>query len=464
MIKEQIMMINISFANFSQRQSVLMILCFAVIGLAIGAVALGGFWSLPAIAVVAAIALFFFLRRPALLFAFYCASILFESILVLQGWEGVTMTRYLGFGAGGLFLAQMLRLRRVKLPPPAVMAWAGLFAWGAISVLWAVEAEQAIRSLWIHVRFFAVYVVAVMYPFRQPEVDWVKRAIMLSGVLTGILILYLYASQITFMDSVRASLVLGERVADPNHTAASLLLPFSLFLSATLSVRRIKLSSHILPLGILFAVIVLSGSRGGLLGLAVAVISLFIMHFGQHWKQKMKVVAVTVGGAVAGWLMWPLLPVELTQRFLLAEIIAGGGSGRLDIWTVGISAWLANPIVGYGFGSFGAIHTLWEGSWAVAHNIYLQLLVEMGIVGLVLLLIALGLGYNAHAKSSLERGATAGFLAVLGASFFLGTLYFDNFWLTLIMVEITRRVRPSVPAHELVSPEHSAVQTHIANG
>jgi len=141
----------------------------------------------------------------------------------------------------------------------------------------------------------------------------------------------------------------------------------------------------------------------------------------------MKVVAFTVCGAIAGWFLWPFLPVNLTQRFLLAEIIAGGGAGRLDIWTAGFAAWWANPVLGHGFGSFGAVHTLWAGYWKVAHNIYLQLLVEGGIFALVLLLIALGLGYKAHATTSLERGVVAGFLAVLGASVFLGTLNYDYF-------------------------------------
>jgi len=420
----------------------------AVLGLALGAATLGGLGLLLAAAVAGGVALFFFLPRPALLFSMYCASIPLEAILVLQSWEGVTLARYLGIGSGALLVAQMLRSGRVNLPPPAVFAWAALFAWAAGSVFWAVDPEQTAQSFWLHVRFFILYAVSVIYPFSHKAVDQVKTAIMLSGLLAGGLVLYLYSNQVTYLGTVRASVVLGEHAADPNHVAVSLLLPFSLFLSAALSARRPKLSSHILPLVILLLVVVFSGSRGGLLALALAAISLLIMHFRQYWWQEIKVIAFTVVGAIAVWFLWPNLPVELTQRLVLADVVTGGGAGRLDIWRTGMAAWWANPVLGYGFGGFGTVHTLWAGCFKVAHNIYLQLLVELGLPGAVLLLIALILGLKPRATTSLERGATAGLLAVLVGSLFLGTLNYDYLWLALMMVEIARRGKASQSAHE----------------
>jgi len=105
----------------------------------------------------------------------------------------------------------------------------------------------------------------VIYPLFQKEVAWTNKGIMWAGVSAGVRVFYNQSNQIAFLETVRASVVLGERAADPNHTAASLLLPFSLFLSAALSVMRLRLSSHILPLIILFLAILLTGSRGGLL-------------------------------------------------------------------------------------------------------------------------------------------------------------------------------------------------------
>lgn len=373
---------------------------------------------------------------------------------MLQGWEGVTLARYLGIGSGALLVAYMLRSGRVNRPPPAFFAWAALLAWAAASVLWAADPAEVTQSLWLHGKFFILYAAVVMFPFSQKAANGVKTAVVLSGLLAGSLVLYFYSNQTTYLETARASLVLGESAADPNHVAAGLLLPFSLLLSVAMSARRPRLSSHILPLVILFLAVVFTGSRGGLLGLAVAVSSLLIMHFGQHWRKKMRILALTVVGAIAVWFLWPSLPVELAQRFVVSEIIAGGGAGRLNIWKTGIEAWWVNPVFGYGLGSYGIVHTLWAGHFSVAHNIYLQLLVELGPLGAGLLLAALVLGLKSRATTPLTplgRGATAGLVAMAAASLFLGTLNYDYFWLVLMMVEIARQANTSQPPCEPAS-------------
>lgn len=426
--------------NLPWLQIALIFFVVALIGAAIGMTALGGAWHLPAIVLAAGLAFVLFLPRPALLFAIYCLSIPFESVLVLAGWEGVTLTRYLGIGSGVLLVIHLLMSKRINMPPPALLVWGAFFCWGAASIFWAIAPEQATQSWLIHVRFLVLYAVIVFFPFSQRDVEAIRKAIIAAGVLAGIYILYFYGSPAAYLGAIRASIAWGDHAADPNHTAAALLLPFSLLLSAAISAKRPKLIIHLLPLAIMFLAIVLTGSRTGLLGLAVASVSLFFMYFGSQPQQRARIVGFVALGAIAIWQLWPMLPAELLQRFVLAEVVAGGGAGRLDIWEAGIAAWLANPILGYGFGSFGAVQTLWAGHLNTAHNIYLQALVELGVLGPLLLVAALALSLRMRPATTLERGATAGFLAMLVASLFLGTLNYDYFWLTLMVVEVARRV------------------------
>ena len=80
-----------------------------------------------------------------------------------------------------------------------------------------------------------------------------------------------------------------------------------------------------------------------------------------------------------------------------------GGTGRVDIWTVGWRMVEHNTLNGVGSGNFStsSIHYLLEpgvikrddfivSTPKVAHNTYLQILAELGVVGFVLWITILG--------------------------------------------------------------------------
>ena len=124
------------------------------------------------------------------------------------------------------------------------------------------------------------------------------------------------------------------------------------------------------------------------------------------------------------------------ERFIFTGNIEAFSSGRLDIWTDGIKAWLKKPFLGYGFGNFSSAVI---GIFRSAHNIYLQILVELGIPGLIVLLLALFKSSNLNLVSALGRGANAALFGIVALSFGLGTFNYDYFWMTLVFTAIVAR-------------------------
>jgi O-antigen ligase len=61
-------------------------------------------------------------------------------------------------------------------------------------------------------------------------------------------------------------------------------------------------------------------------------------------------------------------------------------SGRIYIWAEAIKVWLKNPIVGIGVGG-GGNGVYFMGHWHGAHNMYLQILVDGGILSLLFFLL-----------------------------------------------------------------------------
>jgi len=186
--------------------------------------------------------------------------------------------------------------------------------------------------------------------------------------------------------------------------------------------------------------------------LGVALIAAVI--FGGRWRAFAAVIGVLISLAVVGFFGLVATP-EQTAR--VTNIEQGGGSGRTDLWTVGWRMVEAHPVRGVGVGNFqaesihyliapGALHRtdLIINTQHVAHNTYLQVLSEMGLVAfvpfLLILLFALGClltaakGFAEREERGMEmiaRATLVGLCGILAADFFVSGQFSKQLWLLL---------------------------------
>ena len=76
-----------------------------------------------------------------------------------------------------------------------------------------------------------------------------------------------------------------------------------------------------------------------------------------------------------------------------ARLIDAAGGGRIDQWNIALDAWRDQPVRGNGAGTYQvALYERRTGTGMVTdgHSLYLETLAEFGVVGLALLLVALG--------------------------------------------------------------------------
>ena len=132
------------------------------------------------------------------------------------------------------------------------------------------------------------------------------------------------------------------------------------------------------------------------------------------------VVAVVAASHPRGRLHRFETPPPLAHQRLQQHLLAGGGSGRWQFWQAAVAAWRTEPLHGRGAGTY-------ESWWAAhgtlpvfvrdAHSLYLQLLAELGTVGLLLLLVAFaaGIATVAGRRARCPDGITVAALAAVGA-------------------------------------------------
>ena len=154
----------------------------------------------------------------------------------------------------------------------------------------------------------------------------------------------------------------------------------------------------------------------------------------------------------------------------VANITKGGGTGREDLWTIAVQVARDHPVLGVGIGNFPIVNaeyaatTMNVESGAVVderksvHNTYLEVLTELGPLGLLAFITIVAASLRAGLSSfrmfreskepemeSLARGIVIGAIGMLAAYVFISAEYEKQLWLVLGLVlalsSIARRRR-----------------------
>ena len=361
-----------------------------------------------------------------------------------------TLSSLAGVAAiGGMLMHLVLARKGAPRLVPALAAWAGFLGLCAASYAWSIDRDGTWTDLLLLASVVVLYGLTTLMPVSEPQVARIRDAIILGGALASLLGVFQLATGRTPVgESGQARFLLTG--GDPNHTAAGLLLPLLLAVGrATHRGERPRTrvvsggAAALMGIGIL-----LTGSRGGLVALAAGLGVVFL--------QDLDVRRVLVaGGVLSVGLVFglALAPADLETRLTTA-----GSTGRTDIWRLGVAACDRYCLAGSGWGTFPAVYqeefrtNPAAGGYRTegyrAHNIWLQAVVEVGVAGLVLLVVA----YGASVVDALrlprdERGPPlAALVAMAVASSLVSNLTFKYFWLVPMYAALAASARRGGPS------------------
>lgn len=194
-----------------------------------------------------------------------------------------------------------------------------------------------------------------------------------------------YASLHVLREWQKASFDYGYRpgwvTGDPNYFSLSALLglPFAFYLMRTRQ-RTWERYYCIVCLGLTLLGFALAASRGGLLGLAASV-----MVVAWRSRQRVKVMSVAVVMLLPLMFFSPSSPIGRLLNPTFSD--EDSSNSRLILWTAGLKMIRANPVFGVGVGNYKewldrVVEPGMSIRFAVAHNTYIQIASELGLVGL----------------------------------------------------------------------------------
>ncbi|MDP3963023.1 MAG: O-antigen ligase family protein [bacterium] len=199
---------------------------------------------------------------------------------------------------------------------------------------------------------------------------------------------------------------------DPHMFAFYLEMLAAPALALALRTQDGRVAKRYVMLFVLFtAALLLTFSRGGYLGYFAGCIVTWIAAGKTYLITQRKAAAygglvMTLGVLVA--LLTPFAYQRLVSAFDVAE---GSNAGRIAIWQNAIAVFERHPF-GVGLGNYAAIGENAGGfrNAVTTHNLYLDLLVETGLAGLVAYLALMGLGLATFIRGALRDRTPAGAL------------------------------------------------------
>ncbi|MBE6611704.1 MAG: hypothetical protein E7632_04335 [Ruminococcaceae bacterium] len=316
------------------------------------------------------------------------------------------------------------------------------------------------KPMLVYAAFMAGYFLVVNL-IRSKE--WLMRCLV--GVIGSCTLVGLYGLfqnffgtvEQTWQDSDMFSEIEGRVVStfeNPNVLAEYLImvlpLIFAMFLIS--GSGRVKLSM-VLAGGIVGGCLIYTWSRGAWLGFLIGIM-IFLLMFSKH------TMTVLLFGSLGIPFLPFILPESITQRFLsIGNLGDSSTSYRVNIWR-GVGGMLKDywaTGIGIGTDSFREVYPLYSLSGIESaphsHNLYLQILTEIGVVGLVVFLAVLfiyaqscfSLHMTEKRREKLVSAAIfCGMLSVLaqGMTDYIWYNYrvFLMFWLMLGLGAASRRI------------------------
>ena len=134
----------------------------------------------------------------------------------------------------------------------------------------------------------------------------------------------------------------------------------------------------------MMGILALTQSRGALLGLGAALLLMVVLRFRRGW------VALPVCLVLGLGLMLAVSPTRLFDALSRSQGTVSSLDGRLEIWSRAVYMIEDFPFTGVGIGTFTEVadtlypfFTYEPGAITHAHNLYLQIAVDVGLPGLV---------------------------------------------------------------------------------
>lgn len=297
-----------------------------------------------------------------------------------------TSTRLVGLVTMPLALLALLDRGhvRIRVPTLFLLASAAFVMWNIGSFFWSRFPSSTLSVGSTFVQLFALVWLVTEFCRGHAALDRLMQAFVLGNYA---------ALSIAVVLLLQGTGVARDTGRDPNEFAT--VMAWAIPMAAWLVARRRSGPLYLVNLAYpVFALLGLfmSASRGGLLVALVAFLAVPFMILGLSLVKRAALVVFLSGAFVVAFGVVPQAFPELQSNIERLgttgeELAEGTLTGRTVIWGEAVNIIRSSPVVGVGAGAARPLYAeTFLGMQRVAHNVFLQIATETGLVGVLLFL------------------------------------------------------------------------------
>lgn len=266
------------------------------------------------------------------------------------------------------------------------ISWLLYIGYCILTTFWAVNFQAAISNSLSLILLGLIVLVFYSTHLSKKNIKQIDKCWVIVGVTCAFL--YIFGDKTAVGDyGSRTSMIIMGTATDPNEFASAFIVPVSLLLFHILHAdkKSYKLLYIVLICLSLYCVL-LSGSRGALISVIMALLITFLL----NRKISIKTMLITILTLAIFIFLFiqfivPLIPTDVLNRLSLNALIEDGGSGRKGLWLDALNQiWNGSLFrLFFGHGQYGLTAGT-EGLTQTMHNQFLQQLSNYGIIGLLI--------------------------------------------------------------------------------
>lgn len=272
----------------------------------------------------------------------------------------------------------------------------------ATSILWSWNITNSISRVMSHFLLLVLLISATAYKYTEREITYLKKCLIWSSRISAIVIM------ITGNYSEGRLVLSGIITEDPNYLSAYFMFGIAncIIILMKKNVSNSNKAKILIELFFYLYLLFSTGSRGGLFAV-VSVIIVIIIFYNEKINQssakliRKKIILILMLIFAASYIL-TLLP-SIAGRFSIQEIKESNGTGRYNLWFSALDTFnqstVFRKLFGYGTASSKRIISHFTNlPNAVYHNVFVENLVEIGIIGLILYCAHIGSFFLATIK------------------------------------------------------------------
>lgn len=289
----------------------------------------------------------------------------------------------------GLFFLVTLFLSNQKLQINGVHLALLLYTLSVVATLFCDAGATSTDFVVGYILNAALYICITAIPYNRAELELLEDIQILLLVILNALALFSSGTE----DDRTTLLIMGQ-TSDPNYFVGFFIFPLAVALKKMVSGKYSLF--YLALIGVSLYSVFLSGSRGGLLAVAVTVAAFAFLYPSDFAKRFL----FLFGGLLLILIFWtvfkPILPEKIVERMSLSSVVESGGTGRLEIWESMLQEIMDQPekfLLGRGINSRHRMIKQGSLVHVVAHNQIIQTLYNQGLIGLLAFLLLPGIGF-----------------------------------------------------------------------